>query len=404
MRLWQAGRLRRINLLEGSVSSGKTWISLVLWAFWVATMPESGLYLMAARTLTTLRRNCLLPLQELVGEKNFTFSIPAKEGFLFGRRVILEGANDAKAEPKIRGVTLQGAYIDELTMLPEDFFAMLLSRLRLPGAKLIATTNPDRPTHWLKEKYIERAEELDFLDVRFLLDDNTFLPPDYVESLRREYVGVFYKRFILGEWAAAEGVIYPLFADDPKRFIVERAPEVQYAVIGVDFGGTGSAHSFTLTGFTPGMRELVVLDEMYHNNKKAGRWSPEQLSAAFTDFVRRAQSRYRVYEAYCDSAEQTLIEGLAAACVRERLPVRVRNAIKGPINDRIQFFSSMMAQDRFRVAQSCRETIGALMNAVYDGKKAEDVRLDDGTVNVDSLDSLEYSAETVMDAMMRLKR
>lgn len=404
MQLWQAGMLRRINLLEGSVSSGKTWISLVLWAFWVATMPESGLYLMTAKTLTTLRRNCLLLLQELVGEKNFTFSIPAKEGFLFGRRIILEGANDAKAEPKIRGVTLQGAYVDELTQTPEEFFAMLLSRLRLPGAKLIATTNPDRPTHWLMKNYIERAEDLDFLDVRFLLDDNTFLPREYIESIRREYTGVFYKRYILGEWAAAEGVIYPLFADDPKRYIIERAPVVQYAVIGVDFGGTGSAHSFTLTGFTPGMREAVILDELYHDNRERGRWSPEQLSDAFEGFVRKAQERYRVYEAYCDSAEQTLIEGLRTACVRARLPIQIRNAVKGRINDRIMFWSSLMAQDRFRIMQGCTATISALINAVYDGKKAEDVRLDDGTVNVDSLDSMEYSAETVMGSMIRLKR
>ena len=147
LRLWQKGGLRRINLLEGSVSSGKTWVSLVLWAFWVASMPQAKSYLMCGKSLIALKRNCLLLLQELVGESNFTFSIQAKEGYLFGRRVFLEGANDARSESKIRGMTLQGAYCDELTQFPEDFFTMLLSRLRLPGAKLIATTNPDAPLH-----------------------------------------------------------------------------------------------------------------------------------------------------------------------------------------------------------------------------------------------------------------
>lgn len=222
MRLWQHNKLKRINLLEGSVSSGKTWISLVLWAFWVKTMPNDpdSLYLMAARSLTTLKRNCLLLLQSLVGEKNFTFSISAKEGKLFGRHILLEGANDAQAEAKIRGLTLQGAYCDEVTKLPHDFWMMLLSRLRKPGAKLFATTNPDAPGHWLKTEYIDRADEIDILVLKFLLDDNTTLPDDYVENIKKEYTGVFYDRFIKGLWILAEGIIYPMYqqalADPPE--------------------------------------------------------------------------------------------------------------------------------------------------------------------------------------------
>ena len=211
MQLWQNNKLKRINLLEGSVSSGKTWVSLVLWAFEVKTSPIDKQYLMCAKSLTTLKRNCLLLLQELVGERNFTFSLSSKEGQLFGRKVFLEGANDARSEAKIRGMTLQAAYCDELTQFPEDFYTMLLSRLRLPNAKLIATTNPDAPSHWLKTDYIDRQNELDFLDVKFLLDDNPTLPQDYVENLKKEYVGVFYERFILGNWVAAEGLIYPMY-------------------------------------------------------------------------------------------------------------------------------------------------------------------------------------------------
>ena len=116
MDLWKQNKLRRLNILEGSVSSGKTWISLVLWAFWVATMPQDKLYLMCGKSLTTLKRNCLIPLEELVGSSNFTFSLAAKEGYLFGRRMLLEGGNDARSESKIRGLTLQGAYCDELTL------------------------------------------------------------------------------------------------------------------------------------------------------------------------------------------------------------------------------------------------------------------------------------------------
>lgn len=233
MALWQTNQLKRINLLEGSVSSGKTWISLVLWAFWVKTMPENVPYMMCAKSLTTLKRNCLLLLQDLVGEDNFTFSLSAKEGKLFGRKIFLEGANDARSEAKIRGLTLQGAYCDELTQFPRDFFTMLLSRLRLPEAKIIATTNPDSPSHWLKTEYIDRAEQLNFLDVKFLLDDNSTLPKDYVENIKREYTGVFYERFILGLWVLAEGLIYPNFQE-----AIAEAPNspIEAKCLSIDYG------------------------------------------------------------------------------------------------------------------------------------------------------------------------
>ena len=243
MELWRTKKLQRINLLEGSVSSGKTWISLVCWGFWLATMPQNQLYLMCGKSLTTLKRNCLIPLEAMFGQSNFSFSTSAKEAYLFGRRILLEGANDARSEGKIRGLTLQGAYCDELTLFPKDFFVMLLSRLRVPGAKLIATTNPDSPQHWLKREYIDHMAELDMLTMRFLLEENTTLDPQYVAAVKAEYTGVFYHRFILGEWCVAEGLIYPMF---DKAVHVKSLPHPQGEwYVSVDYG--------TLNAFSAGL-------------------------------------------------------------------------------------------------------------------------------------------------------
>ncbi len=398
MMRWQHDELRRINLLEGSVSSGKTWISLVLWAFWVATMPGDKLYLMCAKSLTTLKRNCLVLLEDLVGTRNFKFSLAAKEGCLFGRRVLLEGANDARSESKIRGLTIQGAYCDELTQFPEDFFIMLLSRLRVSGAKLFATTNPDNPNHWLKKKYIDRADELDFLDVKFLVEDNTTLDPDYIENIKREYTGVFYDRFILGMWKAAEGAIYRQFADDPEQFILDELPGgIIFGTMGLDFGGNGSAHAACLVGITRGFRSIVVLDEYYRKEII----SPEQLNNDVCGFITRCQSQCTAADIFCDSAETTLIKGISTAAGRRRIPVEVCKARKGEVLDRIRFLSMMMSQGRFFIMRKCKHTIDALSEAVWDSKHPEkDVRLDDGTTNIDSLDALEYSMERYMEEMI----
>lgn len=397
MRKWQRGELRRINLLEGSVSSGKTWISLVLWAFWVAGMPIDKLYLMCAKSLTTLKRNCLIPLEELVGSSNFTFSIAAKEGYLFGRRILLEGANDVRSESKIRGLTLQGAYCDELTQFPEDFFAMLLSRLRVPAAKLIATTNPDNPNHWLKANYIDRAEELDFLDEKFLITDNTTLDAEYVENVKREYTGVFYDRFILGLWKTAEGAIYREFADNTEKYLLDSPPDdLVFATLGMDFGGNGSAHAIICTGFSRGLRRIVILDEYYRKEII----SPKQLENDVCDFIRRCKSRYKIVDMYCDSAEQVLIRGLKAAVAHEKIPINIQNARKSEILGRIRFFNAIISQERFFVLRKCTHVIEALQSAVWSSKTLEDERLDDGSSNIDSLDAMEYSAEPYMKDMI----
>ena len=360
-------------------------------------MPQDKLYLMCAKSLTTLKRNCLILLEELVGAKNFKFSIAAKEGYLFGRRVLLEGANDVRSESKIRGLTLQGAYCDELTQFPEDFFAMLLSRLRVPGAKLIATTNPDNPNHWLKKKYIDRADELDFLDVKFLVDDNTTLDPEYVENIKCEYTGVFYDRFILGLWKAAEGAIYRQFADDTEKFLLDKPPDdIIFATMGMDFGGNGSAHAIICTGFSKQYKKIVILDEYYRKEVI----SPKQLERDVCDFVRRCQSRYNVHDLYCDSAEQVLIKGIKTAAASEKLTLNVHNARKGPITDRIRFYSMIMSQGRFFILRHCRRVVEAFQSAVWDSRKLDDVRLDDGTTNIDSLDAAEYSTEPYMSAII----
>ena len=183
MRLLKSGELRRINIFEGSVRSGKTYISMIMWAFWVAGSPKDKSYLMSGKTLTTLKRNVLEPLKGMLGDQ-FSFNVTKKEGELFGRRIYLEGAANAEAESKIRGMTLMGAYCDELTLFGEEFFVMLLSRLSENGAKLFATTNPDTPSHWVKRDYLDR-ESVDLLSIKFTLEDNIFLPEKYIAALKK---------------------------------------------------------------------------------------------------------------------------------------------------------------------------------------------------------------------------
>ena len=401
---------KRINLLTGSVRSGKTYVSLLKWAIFVGTMPENAEFLMTGKTLTSLKRNCLGLLQDLVGRSNFTYSISQKTGRLFGRQIWLEGANDDRAESKIRGMTLGGAYVDELTQVPEDFYKMLLSRLSVKNAKLYATTNPDAPSHWVNVHIIDN-EEIDKKIWNFTLDDNEILRKEneeYFDNLKKEYQsmgGVFYERFILGLWVLAEGLIYKQFANHSELFIKDKAVdekgnEINFLLIsiGIDYGATKGETEFKATGITPYFREAWTIDE----EKLAGLYTPDEIYKAFINFYKRVVADYgKVTHAFGDygALGQVLTYGLNKRLQKDGIPLKVDDCIKGKIIDRIYMDQMLFAQKRRFILKKCKWLIEAYKQAVWDEKK-EDTRLDDGTTPIDDLDASEYSMFPFYDKLM----
>lgn len=389
-REYLAGCGRRWNVKTGATGSGKSWLDYaVVIPKRLLAMRGEGAAVILGNTQGTVNRNILEPMRDIWGDKLVGTIGGDNAATLFGRKVYVMGADNKKHTARIQGMTIEYAYGDEITTWNEDFFRMLQSRLRCAHSRFDGTCNPDAPGHWFK-KFLDSGADL-FCQTSTLFD-NPFLPEDFVKNLCREYEGtVYYQRYIRGLWVAAEGAIYRQFCDDPDRFLLDDVPgqTVRHAVIGVDFGGGTSAHAFCCLGFmTTG--EAVVLDE--YREKDA--LTPNRLAEAFVDFVKRCQMRWLVTDAWCDSAEQTLINGLRAAAAAARLPINVGGALKKPINDRIRATCILMGSGRFFVARRCKETVDALKNALWDSKKlTEDVRLDDGTTNIDSLDAMEYALE-----------
>lgn len=380
---WQTGGLKRINILEGSVRSGKTWVTLVLWAFWVATMPEDAAYLMVAKTLTSLRRNCLDLLEKLVGRKNFTYSIPKKEARLFGRLVYLEGVNDARAESKIRGMTLQGALCDELTLFTEDFFAMLLSRLSLPEAKLFGSTNPDNPSHWLMEKYIKRQDELDMLVMKFLIDDNPALDPEYVRQLKREYTGVFYRRYILGEWCVAEGLVYEF---DKAAHTTDVIPESGRYFISVDYG--------TLNPFSAGLwclnggRAVRIREYYYSGREKQAMKTDEEYYAQ----LEKLAGDLPIECVVVDPSAASFI-----AAIRRHGRFAVRRA-RNDVLDGIRLTSMLLRAGRILIHRDCKDAIREFGLYRWDEKSEADRPVKE---NDHAMDDIRYFCSTVLRRKLR---
>lgn len=388
----------RWNIKTGATGSGKSWIDYaVVIPQRLINLRGEGHAIILGNTQGTAIRNILEPMREIWGEALVGPVSSDNAAMLFGRKVYVMGADNRRHVARIQGMTIEYAYGDEVPTWNEGVFTMLKSRLRCRHSAFDGTGNPDAPQHWFK-KFLDSGA--DIYVQHSTIFDNPTLPPEFVENLCREYAGtVYYQRFILGLWVAAEGVVYRLFADDPERFILDDLPDgdaVRNAVIGVDFGGGTSAHAFCCTGFTIKGR-LVVLDE--YREKAA--LTPDKLAQDFVDFVRRCKARWVVTDCWCDSAEQTLINGLRAASAAAGLGLNIGNAMKRAINDRIRATCILMGAGRFFVARKCRETIDALKSALWDSKKiTEDVRLDDGTTNIDNLDAMEYSFEREIPALI----
>lgn len=385
---------KRWNIKIGATGSGKTFLdtSLVIPKRVLAARGE-GLIVLMGNTRGSLERNILEPMRDMwpncIGNIRSDNTVE-----LFGKKAYALGADTKKRVASIQGPNFEYVYGDEVPTWNEEVFHMLKSRLRCPHSHFDGTGNPAGPTHWFK-KFLDSDANI-YLQ-SYTIDDGA-LQPHIVEELKKEYTGtVYYDRYIKGLWAAAEGSCYPTFAADPKRFIIAVPPPIVSANIGVDFGGGTSAHAFNCVGFTFRMTDMVILEELY--KKEAS--TPLQIEQDFVEFVRLCIAKYgRIANVYCDSAEQTLINGLRMAAAKARLPVNIQNARKGPINERIRAACRLQAADRFKIMRHCVHTIDAYKSAIYKTSETNDERLDNGQTNIDSLDATEYAYEHEMEDLL----
>lgn len=348
----------RINLLEGSVRSGKTWISLVAWALFVASQPRSAEFLMVGKTLTTLKRNCLGLLQDL--EPEFKFSISQKQAYLYGRKIWLEGANDEQAESKIRGMTLTGVYIDELTLIPQSFYYMALSRLSTKGAKLFATTNPDSPLNYVYTEIVLN-EGIDRRVTKFHITDNPYLDPDYVEELAKEYRGVFYQRYFLGEWVLAEGLVYPMFDNSCKA---ENKPR-QYTkyCLSMDYG-IQNPTAILLWGYYGGVWYLVR--EYYHSGRDTNEQKTDEQYYEELCRLSPAVPKGEKLDLIIDPSATSFI-----ALCRQKGSYRVLKADNSVIEG-IQHVASALSTGMIKICENCTHTIQEFGLYSWDADANED--------------------------------
>lgn len=386
----------RFNIYEGAVRSGKTFASIEAWLVFIRQAPPGDL-LMVGKTRDTIYRNVIALIEQMIGPRRARFNRGTGELTIFGRRIWVVGANDAQAESKIRGLTLIGFYVDEITLLQEAFWRMLGTRLSLRGARGYGTTNPDNPQHWLMKSYLKRAtlhvtgegnvlhheDGINLNRYSFRLADNPHLPAEYLADLENEYTGLWRKRFILGEWVMAEGAVYDMW-DESRHVVPYRSlPAMERMLcIGVDYG-TRNPFAAVLLGIAQG--KLWCIDQY--------RWDSAERRAQRTS----AQYSADLLQFYAGRTPEWIFVDPSAAEFRNQLftdghkgVLAADNAVVGGIRT----VSSVIARDKLRVSDRCTGLIETFPGYAWDDKAA--AKGEDKPIKADDhdLDALRYAVHS----------
>lgn len=396
-----------LNVWEGSVRSGKSVASLLSWIDFVLHAPPGEL-LMVGKTERTLKRNIINPLRKILGPDRCRFVAGEGELHICGRLVLVVGANNEEAVGKIQGMSLVGAYVDEAALVPESFWAMLVTRLSEPGARLFATSNPDNPTHWLMRDYLSRArlwldhdgvlhrfddpDRIDLHRFSFNLDDNPSLPAKYVAGLKRMFSGLWFKRYIQGLWVIADGVIWDSW--DEQRHVVTDRPQMIDHVLAVDYG-TAGVFAALLLGRGADDRIYVCAEWRWDAKGRRRQLTDVEYSRALRDWLDELDPNVNAIESELPGARDpsfVFVDPSATSFITQLHRdgwARVRTA-DNAVADGIRSVASLLTAGRLLVHASCTGLREEIPGYVWDPKAAE--RGEDRPVkaNDHSCDALRY--------------
>lgn len=227
-------------IADGAIRSGKTHSMSFSFIIWAMNTYNDENFAMCGKTINALRRNVIIPLKKMllrhgydVYEKRHENLITISKGDVENFFYMFSG-KDESSQDVIQGITLAGVFFDEVALMPESFVNQATGRCSIDGSKLWFNCNPEGPYHWFKTGWVDKHIEKNLLYLHFTMEDNPSLTDRIKERYRSMYVGVFFKRYILGMWEKAEGLIYPMYQDALTDVNKER--DVEQYVVSIDYG------------------------------------------------------------------------------------------------------------------------------------------------------------------------
>lgn len=380
-----------ILIADGSVRAGKTIVMSLSFIMWANTTFNGENFALCGKTIGSLRRNVVKPLKRMLrgrgykckdhrasNENYLTISKNGKSNDFY-----LFGGKDEGSQDLIQGITLAGVLFDEVALMPQSFVNQATARCSVERAKMWFNCNPDGPYHWFKIEYLDKLKEKNAVHLHFTMDDNLSLSEKVKERYKRMYSGIFYKRYILGLWCLAEGVIYDMFNEDfHKVKTIPKKYEKYY--VSIDYG-TQNATVFLLWGLYNG--KWYIIKEYYYSGRDTSlQKSDVQYSKELKNFLGDIVP------------VKIIVDPSAASFIKQLRDDGFKNILKAKndVIDGIRTVASALNLSLFYVNDICKETLKEFSSYVWDPKKldhgVEEVLKD----NDHCMDAIRYFIYTIL--------
>lgn len=372
-------------ICDGAVRSGKT--SLMMWAFvdWAMREFSGQRFGICGKTVDSASKNIIVPFISMsLAKERYTMRWRRADKVLEVRRgnnvnwFEVFGGKDEASFMLIQGRTLAGVLLDEVALMPESFVNQALARCSVAGARLWFSCNPDNPNHWFYKEWIQRREAHNALYLHFSMDDNPSLSEETKARYHSMYSGVFYERYVLGQWVLAEGLIYPMFG---PNCITEETPESGVYYISIDYG--------TLNPFSAGLwcvtdKEAVRIREYYYSGRDTQQSKTDE--EYYMDLERLA-GELPIETVVIDPSAASFIE-----TIRRHGRFSARKAKNDVVNG-IVTTSRYLKNGKIKVHSSCKDAIREFGLYRWDDKAQEDKPIKE---NDHAMDETRYMAETIL--------
>ena len=372
-------------ICDGAVRSGKTFSMGVSFFLWAQARFDGKQFGLCGKTIVSLRRNLLTELVPYLRRIGMSIREKRSENLLIVRfaghenRFLLFGGRDESSAALIQGSTLAGVLLDETVLMPRSFVEQAIARCSVPGSRLWFNCNPENPGHWFYREWILKAKARRALYLHFTMEDNPALSPRIRARYRNAYSGVFYRRFVLGEWTAAQGLVYDFF--DRERDAAD-VPEGSFEEwrISVDYG-TANPASFGLWGKKNAVWYRVA--EYYYDSRKAGR---QRTDEEYAEALERLAGERTIRRVIVDPSAASFIEVLRR---RGFQVVRSNNDVA----DGIRVTSDLLKKRRIVICRTCGDCLREMELYCWDERGGRDAPRKE---NDHAMDDLRYFA---MDAV-----
>lgn len=373
-------------ICDGAVRSGKTLCMSISFILWSLSAFNGRDFAICGKTVRGVRRNVVSPLLATLRELGFGVQEKLSANLIeleYGgvkNRYYLFGGRDESSAALIQGITLAGVLFDEVALMPRSFVEQAIARCSLNGSKFWFNCNPEHPGHWFYREWILKCKEKNALYLHFKMEDNPSLSKKMLERYKSLYSGAFYRRFVEGEWVAAQGAVYPFMTDE--MFCEVPWCEFEDYAVSVDYGTVNPA-SFGLWGLLGGV--WYRIDEYYFDSRKEG-------------FQRTDEEHYRELERLCDGKKISAVTvDPSAASFIEVIRRHGRFSVipaRNNVLDGIRQCAAALKEKSIVICRNCADSVREFSLYRWNENSTNDVPIKE---NDHAMDDIRYFVTTILN-------